>query len=118
MENRKLVSWRLEKLPKNQQDTINAWLDAQQNIQLSLTNVVQHMIDRFGVTDIMNYDVQKALYTNPDATVIERPAKNEIKEKNVEENVIISSTEQSNSQPNASNDKGENDLYDALADDL
>lgn len=113
MENRKLVSWRLEKLPKNQQDTINDWLDAQQNIQLSLTNVVQHMIDRFGVTDIMNYDVQKALYTNPEATMIESPVKNEIKELN-KENQIAPSPEQSNKQQIASNDK-EDDLYGDLA---
>lgn len=110
MENRKLVSWRLEKLPKNQQDTINGWLNAQQNIQLSLTNVVQHMIDRFGVTDIMNYDVQKALYTNPEATVIENPVKNEIKEIN-KENQIAPSPEQSNKQQIASDD----DLYGDLA---
>lgn len=114
---RKLVSWRLEKLEKEQQVAINAWLNAQQNIQLSLTNVVQHMIDRFGVTDIMNYDVQKALYTNPDATVIERPVKNEIKEKNVEDNLIASSPEQSNKQSIASKDK-EDDLYGDLAGDL
>jgi len=112
MENRKLVSWRLEKLPKNQQDTINDWLDAQQNIQLSLTNVVQHMIDRFGVTDIMNYDVQKALYTNPEATLIENP-KNEIKEIN-KENQIASLPEQSNTLQITSDDK-DDDLYGELA---
>lgn len=65
-ENRKLISWRIEKLEQTQQDTINDWLDNQQNIQQSLTNVVLHMINRFGTTDIMNYENQKALYTNPE----------------------------------------------------
>lgn len=118
MESRKLVSWRLEKLDKNQQDTINAWLDAQQNIQLSLTNVVQHMIDRFGITDIMNYDVQKALYTNPDATLVVKPTKNEITAPNEEEKETVSSPEPNDKQTNVNQEKKDHDFYDDLADNL
>lgn len=116
---RKLVSWRLEKLEKDQQVAINAWLNAQQNIQLSLTNVVQHMIDQFGIIDIMNYDVQKVLYTHPDGTVIEKTVENPFKKQNVEEKAIVSSTEQNNKQHNANNGTGGKDLYAELtADDL
>nr|WP_194950060.1 hypothetical protein [Anoxybacillus flavithermus] len=41
---------------------INEWLDKQQNIQVSLTNIVLHMINRFGIKDIMDYDIQRILY--------------------------------------------------------
>jgi len=111
MENRKLVSWRLEKLDKKQQDTINAWLNAQQNIQLSLTNVVQHMIDRHGITDIMNYDVQKSLYTNPDAIAVEKTVKSEVQIS--EEKETISPKSEQNVQV-ASKDNNDDDLYDEL----
>ncbi|MFY0521144.1 hypothetical protein ACOMCU_25450 [Lysinibacillus sp. UGB7] len=114
MENRKLVSWRLEKLEKNQQATINAWLDAQPNIQLSITNVVQHMIDRFGITDIMNYDVQKALYTNPDATLTEKLVKKDIKTVESEEEIIPPSIKE-DVKPTAGNNT---DLYDDLSGNL
>lgn len=61
--NRKLISWRIDSLDLREQEIINEWLDNQQNIQKSITNVVQHMIDRFGTTDIMNFENQRALYT-------------------------------------------------------
>lgn len=117
MENRKLVSWRLEKLDKKQQDTINAWLDAQQNIQLSLTNVVQHMIDRYGITDIMNYDVQKSLYTNPDFKVL-GPFEKEMTTHSNEKKETISSADQNFKESNTVHENKENDLYDDLAENL
>lgn len=117
MENRKLVSWRLEKLDKKQQDTINAWLDKQQNIQLSLTNIVQHMIDRYGITDIMDYDVQKSLYINPDSKVVTSPEK-EITPHSEERKDTISSTEQNAKETNTDYQNKENDLYDDLAGNL
>lgn len=61
--NRKLISWRIDSLDLREQEIINEWLDNQQNIQKSITNVVQHMINRFGTTDIMNFENQRALYT-------------------------------------------------------
>lgn len=69
MANRKLISWRIDNLDQREQDEINAWLDQQQNIQKSITNVVQHMINRFGHTDIMSYNNQRALYTDTENTV-------------------------------------------------
>lgn len=114
MENRKLVSWRLEKLEKKQQDTINEWLNAQQNIQLSLTNIVQHMIDRYGITDIMNYDVQKSLYTNPDAIAVERPIADKVETSKKESMISPQDDVTLNPKDSSAND----DLYGALADDL
>lgn len=113
MENRKLVSWRLEKLDKKQQDTINSWLDAQQNIQLSLTNIVQHMIDRYGITDIMNYDVQKSLYTNPDAVIIDKQKENKV-ETIQKETLNSQAPEITLTHTDSSSD----DLYSALGDDV
>lgn len=60
MAKRKIVTWRVADTP--QSDLINEWLDKQQNIQVSLTNIVLHMINRFGIKDIMDYDIQKILY--------------------------------------------------------
>jgi hypothetical protein len=57
---RKIVTWRVADTP--QSDLINEWLDKQKNIQVSLTNLVLHMIDRFGMRDITDYDIQKVLY--------------------------------------------------------
>jgi len=57
---RKIVTWRVADPP--QSDLINEWLDKQQNIQVSLTNIVLHMINRFGIKDIMDYDIQRILY--------------------------------------------------------
>ena len=60
MAKRKIVTWRVADTP--QSDLINEWLDKQQNIQVSLTNIVLHMINRFGIKDIMDYDIQRILY--------------------------------------------------------
>ncbi|MED3731097.1 hypothetical protein [Geobacillus stearothermophilus] len=60
MAKRKIVTWRVADTP--QSDVINEWLDKQQNIQVSLTNIVLHMINRFGIKDIMDYDIQRILY--------------------------------------------------------
>lgn len=60
MSTRKNVSWRVIDSP--QRETINKWLDAQKNIQDSLTNIVLHMIERFGIRNITDYDIQKMLY--------------------------------------------------------
>lgn len=60
MAKRKIVTWRVADTP--QSDLINEWLDKQKNIQVSLTNLVLHIIDRFGMRDITDYDIQKVLY--------------------------------------------------------
>ena len=58
----KQVSWRIDILSPQEQKKINDWLAEQKNTQASLTNIVMHMINRFGNTDIMTFDVQMALY--------------------------------------------------------
>lgn len=57
--NREQVSWRLKE-PHYQ--TFNDWCNAQDNVQESLTNIVLHLIERFGNRNIRDFDIQKALY--------------------------------------------------------
>ncbi len=39
------------------------WLNAQSNAQNSFLALVEHMVDRFGYTDITDYEVAKKLFT-------------------------------------------------------
>ncbi|WP_348622633.1 hypothetical protein [Paenibacillus polymyxa] len=57
---RKVVTWRVEKIPER--ESLNKWIDAQSNIQNSLTMLARYMIDQFGYNDILDYDTQKALF--------------------------------------------------------
>jgi len=90
--NRKLISWRIDSLDQREQDIINEWLDNQQNIQKSITNVVQHMINRFGTTDIMNFENQRALYTEDKQLVSEKCTMNDesiVEDKQVKQEIPI-----------------------------
>lgn len=60
MSDRQNVTWRVSKDP--QKDKLNKWCDAQHNIQDSISNLVLHMIEKFGYRDIKDYDIQKDLY--------------------------------------------------------
>ncbi|WP_068505940.1 hypothetical protein [Paenibacillus kribbensis] len=60
---RDLVSWRINKLSDSEQ--INDWVNAQSNVQNSLTSLVRHMIEQFGYRDITDQDIQKSLYQKP-----------------------------------------------------
>ncbi|MEK4108621.1 hypothetical protein NST28_31585 [Paenibacillus sp. FSL R10-2791] len=60
---RDLVSWRINKL--NDFQSLNKWVNAQGNIQISLTTLVRHMIDRFGYRDITDIDIQKTMFLEP-----------------------------------------------------
>lgn len=62
MANRKLISWRIDSLSESDQVKLNAWLDQQQNIQKSITNVVMHTINQLGISDVMSFENQKRLY--------------------------------------------------------
>lgn len=57
---RELVSWRIGKLPDS--DQLNKWVNAQGNIQNSITSLVRHMIEQFGYRDITSHDIQKTLF--------------------------------------------------------
>lgn len=57
---RELVSWRLGKLSDS--DQLNKWVNAQANVQNSITSLVRHMIEQFGYRDITSHDIQKTLF--------------------------------------------------------
>ncbi|MEV2909468.1 hypothetical protein ABNF65_12665 [Paenibacillus larvae] len=60
---RELVSWRIGKLPDSEQ--LNKWVNAQSNVQNSITSLVRHMIEQFGYRDITAHDIQKSLFQKP-----------------------------------------------------
>ncbi|WP_063568290.1 hypothetical protein [Paenibacillus sp. O199] len=60
---RELVSWRIGKLPDT--DQLNDWVNAQSNVQNSITSLVRHMIEQFGYRDVTAHDIQKALFQKP-----------------------------------------------------
>ncbi|EFU39310.1 hypothetical protein PVOR_25508 [Paenibacillus vortex V453] len=60
---RELVSWRIGKLPDTEQ--LNSWVNAQSNVQNSITSLVRHMIEQFGYRDVTAHDIQKALFQKP-----------------------------------------------------
>lgn len=57
---RKNVTWRVAEHPEHKK--LNQWLDSQRNIQDSISNIVLHMIDRYGYVNITDYQIQKLLY--------------------------------------------------------
>lgn len=59
---RKNVSWRVSENDHPRAVEINKWLNAQNNIQISLNNIVLHLIEKFGYKDVTDYEVQKALF--------------------------------------------------------
>ncbi|QNR70536.1 hypothetical protein IAQ67_29400 (plasmid) [Paenibacillus peoriae] len=60
---RELVSWRIGKLPDT--DQLNEWVNAQSNVQNSITSLVRHMIEQFGYRDVTQHDIQKSLFQKP-----------------------------------------------------
>jgi len=103
--NRKLISWRIDSLDPREQEIINEWLDNQQNIQKSITNVVQHMINRFGTTDIMSFENQRVLYTeDTPSTVIKTTAS---------DNVVVEDKQERQEAPvrQENEQEDEDDLY-------
>lgn len=100
MKERKNVTWRVAE--NSESKKINKWLDEQKNIQVSLANIVLHMIDRYGYINITDYQVQKQLYGK--ITDIPEPIESE------EEHNKDSSTEKENSQ--STNKVDEKDIYD------
>lgn len=76
MPKRKNVTWRIGDSSQNK--LINDWLDQQKNIQDSITNIVLHMIDRFGMQNITDHEIQKILYQES----LAQPEENHTAEKN------------------------------------
>lgn len=57
---RKSVIFRLAN--HKQRDILNEWLNNQDNIQDSITNVILHIIDQYGMCNITDFEVQKAMH--------------------------------------------------------
>ncbi|CAM4121089.1 hypothetical protein NSS60_14780 [Anoxybacillus sp. FSL W8-0382] len=115
MAKRKIVTWRVADTP--QSDLINEWLDKQQNIQVSLTNIVLHMINRFGIKDIMDYDIQRILYQefSSGTSKENRTVSNQNEEADNEEAEKVAAKSLNNPDPKKDRDKenqdDDNDLY-------
>lgn len=113
MAKRKIVTWRVADTP--QSDLINEWLDKQQNIQVSLTNIVLHMINRFGIKDIMDYDIQRILYQefSSGTSKENRTVSNQNEEADNEEAEKVAAKSLNNPDPKKDRDKQnqDNDLY-------
>ena len=120
MAKRKIVTWRVADTP--QSDLINEWLDKQQNIQVSLTNIVLHMINRFGIKDIMDYDIQRILYqefssgtSKENRTVSNQNEEADNEEADNEEAEKVAAKSLNNPDPKKDRDKenqdDDNDLY-------
>ena len=115
MAKRKIVTWRVADPP--QSDLINEWLDKQQNIQVSLTNIVLHMINRFGIKDIMDYDIQRILYQefSSGTSKENRTVSNQNEEADNEEAEKVAAKSLNNPDPKKDRDKenqdDDNDLY-------
>ncbi|ARP44540.1 hypothetical protein GTHT12_03671 (plasmid) [Geobacillus thermodenitrificans] len=115
MTKRKIVTWRVADTP--QSDLINEWLDKQQNIQVSLTNIVLHMINRFGIKDIMDYDIQRILYQefSSGTSKENRTVSNQNEEADNEEAEKVAAKSLNNPDPKKDRDKenqdDDNDLY-------
>lgn len=115
MAKRKIVTWRVADTP--QSDLINEWLDKQQNIQVSLTNIVLHMINRFGIKDIMDYDIQRILYQefSSGTSKENRTVSNQNEEADNKEAEKVAAKSLNNPDPKKDRDKenqdDDNDLY-------
>lgn len=57
------VSWKIKDIKDEEsRNKINKWCDNQEKIQVSLTSLVLHMIDRFGYKNITDHEIQKLLH--------------------------------------------------------
>ncbi|EJQ01739.1 hypothetical protein [Bacillus cereus] len=57
------VSWKIKDIKDEEaRNKINKWCDQQEKIQVSLTSLVLHMIDRYGYRNITDHEIQKLLH--------------------------------------------------------
>lgn len=103
MKERKNVTWRVGE--QSEKEKINKWLDKQDNIQVSLSNIVMHMINQFGYVNITDYQVQKQLYGK--ITEIRQPIEDTENEENTETFHVEKDDKKSDS-------KKEKDMYDGV----
>ena len=60
---RKMISFKIENLPDKERKIVDEWADGQKNINQSLANIVMHVVNLTGNTDVMDFDVQRKLHT-------------------------------------------------------
>ncbi|MEC0238188.1 hypothetical protein P4H71_28140 [Paenibacillus kribbensis] len=60
---RELVSWRINKYSDSEK--LNNWVNAQSNVQHSITSLVRHIIQQFGSRDVMDQEIQTYLFQKP-----------------------------------------------------
>lgn len=105
MKERKNVTWRVGE--QSEKEKINKWLDKQDNIQVSLSNIVMHMINQFGYVNITDYQVQKQLYGK--ITEIKQPIEDtEYEERDATETFHVEKDDKKN------DSKKEKDMYDGV----
>lgn len=105
MKERKNVTWRVGE--QSEKEKINKWLDKQDNIQVSLSNIVMHMINQFGYVNITDYQVQKQLYGK--ITEIRQPIEDtENEERDTTETFHVEKDDKKN------DSKKEKDMYDGV----
>lgn len=105
MKERKNVTWRVGE--QSEKEKINKWLDKQDNIQVSLANIVMHMINQFGYVNITDYQVQKQLYGK--ITEIKQPIEDtENEERDATETFHVEKDDKKN------DSKKEKDMYDGV----
>ena len=106
------ITWKLDRLSKKQQDKVNNWADQQQNMQTSITNIMLHMIDRYGEVDFMDFDVQKVLFAESfsiNTTNLTNTTENKLD--NTKENIKNVDKKIETSHPTNDEDEGEDELY-------
>src|SRR5699024_4298306 len=105
MKERKNVTWRVGE--QSEKEKINKWLDKKDNIQVSLANIVMHMINQFGYVKITDSQVQKQLYGK--ITDINQPI--EDSEKDERDNTETFHVEKDDKKNDS---KKEKDMYDGV----
>lgn len=110
MKERKNVTWRVAE--QSESDKINKWLDKQQNIQVSLSNIVLHMINQFGYVNITDYQVQKQLYGK--ITEVRQPIENTQDEEQGSATDEKTSADSVKKDDEKDNSKEENNIYDGV----
>ena len=58
------INWRYGNLSKSDIKMVKKWLGAQRNKNESITQVILHIIQRYGYKDVLNFDMQRQLFAD------------------------------------------------------
>lgn len=107
----KNVSWRLDRLTEKNQEKVRAYLKSQSNVQKTLEFQALYFQERFGNVDILDYEVQRKLFSDFSATSVVSTPKLEEKEIQQPKNSVVESAQKEEmSFNNNSNNKLENNV--------